>query len=243
MGKNIYTYDIIDKMNTNFVLFPRGNVLRPVTMLLCVITFVFTLSMFLAFSTFMYKYWIFVHIALFIVSCSILEYARVYDPRKQLPDVFYRKYTRRLCVFAHIMEQIVLFMWMLSMTYPKEIKYAMIENSIFCFLIVLRCVLFLKFFYINEIDSKKIALIFVMPDQVNLMVKISILIASISHFKGGFYHFIVVFYIVLYPIYSIWILSVFYGLFRDPVQQHEIQRPPAAVLADLEREPPPIEIV
>jgi hypothetical protein len=233
---------IIAKMNNIFVLFQPGKLLNMVTALLSMIIFVFMLSMFLAFSRFMYKYWILVHIPIFMVSCFVLECARVYDPRKPLPDLFWMKYTRKFCISIHILEQIALFVWMIIVTVPKETRFVIMQNFMIGFIGLVRFV-FIIFFLMKEIGNKKVSGLFFGFEYLYLAVKIAIIIISLSKSKQeNNIEFLMVFYMLSSPIYSLSIMSVFYGLFREPVrqhenQQHEIQRPPAAVL-EIERCPP-----
>ena len=224
-------------------LFHPGKLLNTVTLLLFAVTFIFMLSMFLAFSTFMYKYWIFVHIPLLLVSSFVLQFVRVYDPRKPLPlsNFFWMKYTRKFCIFTHIMEQIVLFIWTLSITYPKERTYIIIETSLMGFMILFRFLLFIWFYFKEIGENKKVSGLFFAYDYIYLAIKIAILIISLSKFKKDVYDFVILCYILTTPLYSLCIMSVFYGFFREPVRQHQIQIPQPAVLADnhetLERAP------
>jgi hypothetical protein len=126
------------------------------------------------------------------------------------------------------------------MTYPKERTYVIIENSLVGFIGLFRSLILIRF-YIDEISDKKVSKLFVGLDYLYLLLKTTIVIISYSELKKDVYDFLILTYILLTPLFSLYIMSIFYGLFREPVRQHEIQIPPPAIFAfgceTLERAP------
>jgi hypothetical protein len=116
------------------------------------------------------------------------------------------------------------------MTYPKERNNIIIESSLLGFMILFRLVFFVWFYFKEIGENKKVSGLFFAYDYIYLAIKIAIVIISLSNFKEDVYDFVILYYILTTPIYSLCIMSVFYGILREPVRQHEIQIPQPVVL-------------
>jgi hypothetical protein len=197
---------------------------------------------------FFHENWIVLHSCLTFFSALILKITLQHDPRKPLRDIFWVMYERKFCIFLHILEEIVLYLWLWSIKIPKLDYQVTVENFAVFTIIIFRFFCFMWFYYKELYEEYKVSVTFAAgTDFLYILVKTSIILTALQKSNQDFVDFLMGFYKNSYPTYTVFILAVFCGLYREsvrqlPVQvQAPVQIPQPVVLAsgELERKPPP----
>jgi len=225
------------------IFFSPGNLLNTVTVSLAIFFIVIATAITITINYFS-ENWIVLHVGLTVLSALILKITLRHDPRKQLTDGFWVMYGRKLSVFLHILEEIVLFLWLWSVKLPKLDYQLVVENVAVFAIFFCRFISFMWFYYKELNEQYKQSITFPSGmDFLYLLVKTSIILTAILKSNQDFVDFLMAFYKCSYPVYTVFILAVFSGLYRESVRQHpvQVQIPQSVVLdpsGELEREPP-----
>jgi hypothetical protein len=224
-----------------------GSLLNAVTFLLAIFVVVIATAFTITVG-YLHENWIVLHSCLTVFSALILKITLHHDPRKPLADIFWHMYERNFCIFLHILEEIVLYLWLWSIKIPKLDYQVTVENVAIFALIIFRFICFMWFYYKELYEEYELSVTFAAgTDFLYLLVKTCIILTALQKSNQDFVDFLMGFYKNSYPTYTVFILAVFCGLYREsvrqlPVQvQAPVQIPQPVVLAsgELERAPPP----
>ena len=222
--------------------FLPGSLLNTVTASLAIFIFVIATA-FLITIDYIHENWIFLHAGLTLLSALILKITLQHDPRKPLPDIFWVMYERKFCIFLHILEEIVLYLWLWSIKLTKLDYQVTVENVAVFALVIFRFICFMWFYYKELYEQYELSVTFAAgTDFLYLLVKACIILTGILKSNQDFVDFLMSLYKCSYPTYSVFILAVFSGLYRESARQPpvRVQIPQPVVLEsrELEREPP-----
>ena len=237
-----------------------GSLLNTVTAFLAIFSFVIATA-FTIKNVYLSENWIVLHAGITVVSAITLKITLRYDPRKPLPDYMWVVYERKFCIFLHLFEEEILYLWLWSIKMTKLDYQVTIENVLVVGLVISRFVYFMWFYHKELNEHSGLTVTFPAGlDFFFFLVKTCIVLTAMLKANQGFVEFLLFVYKISYPIYTVFILAVFCGLYREsvrqlPVQvqvqvqvqaQARVQIPQPVVLEsrELEREPPShLEIV
>jgi hypothetical protein len=203
--------------------------------------------------------WIVLHVGLILISAIILKLSLLLDPRKPLPDLFWNRYERKFCLLMHILEHIFVFLLLclVKNDAKKEAYIKIIENSVVTLMILGRFICFIWFFFkeLNDVCEKVMRYCLGIEGLLIVGKCILLLTASPKVEQGQIYKFLESFLIFSHPIYTVFILAIVSGIYRESVQQPDvtiqISVPSPVILADnriiiyqngnLERIPAPLD--
>lgn len=219
-----------------------GSLLNTVTALLAILNLVISTGITVGIE-YARENWIIVHVTLMVLSALVLKITLPHDPRKPLPDIFWVMYERKFCIFLHILDEIVIYLWLWSIKLPKLDYQVTAENVSVFALVIFRFICFMWFYYKELNEQYELSVTFAAgTDFLYLLVKTCIILTAILKSNQDFVDFLMSFYKCSYPIYTVFILAVFCGLYRESVRQLpvRVQIPQPVVLesGELEREPP-----
>jgi hypothetical protein len=222
--------------------FLPGSLLSTVTASLAIFVIVIATAFTITIDYF-HENWIFLHAGLTLLSALILKITLQHDPRKPLPDIFWVMYERKFCIFLHILEEIVLYLWLWSIKLPKLDYQVTVENVAVFALVVFRFICFMWFYYKELYEQYELSVTFAVgTDFLYFLVKACIILTGILKSNQDFVDFLMSLYKCSYPMYTVFILAVFCGLYRESARQLpvRVQIPQPVVLAsgELERKPP-----
>ena len=236
--------------------FLPGRLLNTVTACLAIFVLVIA-SAFTITIDYFRENWIVLHAGLTVLSALVLKITLLYDPRKPLGDYFWVMYERKFCMFLHMLENLVVWMWLWSVKLPKLDYQNTVENIAVFAIVISRFVCFIWFYYKEHNEQYELAMAFATAvDLLYLLVKTClILTALLKSNQQQLIDVLLFFYRYSYPVYTVFILAVFSGLFRESVRQLPVQvQLPVRNLMDvspiqlprpveLERQPTESEIV
>jgi hypothetical protein len=220
-----------------------GRLLNTVTALLAILNFVISTGIIVEIK-YARENWIIVHVTLMALSAIVLRKILGYDPRKPLPDEFWLAYERKFCIFLHILEEIVIYLWLWSTKLPKLDYQIMIENIAMFVLLIFHYLVFNWFFY-KELkqENKKQITFAIGTNFVFLVVKTLIIFTVLEKITNqGFLDLIMFFYYCSYPVFTQFIFSTFSGIFRESVRQLPVQVHAGQVVIVLNSQEPNSEL-
>jgi len=203
--------------------FLPGRLLNTVTAFLAIFVLVIA-SAFTITIDYFRENWIVLHAGLTVLSALVLKITLLYDPRKPLGDYFWVMYERKFCIFLHLLENLVLWLWLWSVKLPK-LEYQNTVETVAVFAIVIsRFVCFIWFYYKEHDEQYELAITFANPvDFLYFLVKTCIILTVLLKSNQQFIDVLLFFYRYSYPVYTVFILAVFSGLFRESVRQLPVQ--------------------
>lgn len=225
--------------------FLPGSLLNTVTAFLAIFSFVIATAFTLTIA-YLRENWIVLHAGLTIVSAIILKITLRYDPRKPLSDYMWVMYERKFCIFLHLFEQIIIYLFLWSVKLLKLDYQVTIENVLIVALVISRFVSFMWFYYKELNEHSGLTVTFPAGlDFFFFLVKTCIVLTAMLKANQRFVEFLLFVYSLAYPIYTVFILAVFCGLYRESVRQLPVQvqipQPVGLESCELEREPQPLD--
>jgi hypothetical protein len=203
--------------------FLPGRLLNTVTAFLAIFVLVIASAFTITIGYFR-ENWIVLHAGVTVLSAIILKITLLYDPRKPLGDYFWMMYERKFCIFLHLLENLVLWLWLWSVNLPK-LEYQNTVETVAVFAIVIsRFICFIWFYYKEHNEQYDLAITFAMAvDFLFLLDKTCIILTILLKSNQKFVDVLLFLYNYTYPVYTVFILAVFSGLFRESVRQLPVQ--------------------
>jgi hypothetical protein len=171
------------------------------------------------------KNWMFVHGGIALFSALILKIAVHFDPRKPLNDFFWVVYTRHLVIFVHFLEMLSLFMWS---KLPFERNGSHASDVVVLCMQIIHLICLMQFFYTEIRQHFGESLVFEATSEVVFsIVKILMVIYPSLNLTKEYDDFLfmlkILGYHCGYNLYTIWILGIYAGLYREVVRRPQPQ--------------------
>jgi hypothetical protein len=169
--------------------------------------------------------WIILHIGIALFSAIVLKMAVHFDPRKPLNDLFWVIYGRNFAIFVHFMELFSFFIWS---KLPLDRNDGHASDVVVLCMQVIHLICFMQFFYIEIRKYCGESLLFEVIAEVILSVfKILVVLYQYlnltKEYEELFYIFKFLGLTVGYTVYTIWILGIYAGLYREVVRRPQPQ--------------------
>ena len=193
----------------------------PTAVLLLTLSSMFA-SILLFFTTQYFKQnWILVHGGIALFSAIVLKMAVHFDPRKPLNDLFWVIYGRNFAIFVHFMDLLSFFIWT-KLPFDRNDGHA--SDVVVLCMQVIHLICFIHYFYIEIREYCGESIVFEVIAEIMFSVfKILVVVYQYLGLTKEYDDFFLMLKILGIPVgstvFTIWILGIYAGLYREVVRR------------------------